>query len=412
MAVLRVEGGSPLYGEVNVPAAKNAVLPILAACVLVRDIVVLHGCPHLKDIDAMVSILRDIGAEVAVQNGQICIDCRDVQRYECHADHCGCMRSSIFLLGSVLARCGRVRLGLPGGCVIGQRPIDIHLQGLAAFGVRVERTESLLCVADKVHTCRYRLAYPSVGATINLVFFALSVAGCSRLDNVAVEPEVADTICFLQRCGAHIRCRNRSIWIEGGHALHGIQYRPVGDRIVAATMLCATALSGGEILLKGIRSVHLSTILDKITKYSCIWRAECGTIRLRSDGRPIAFCCKTAPYPGFATDMQALALAYDSIAEGQSIVRETVFESRFALVGQLQRMGADISVVGQCAMLRGRPLHAAEVKACDLRAGAALVVAAVATRGVTTVAGVDLIDRGYDTIEEIFTSIGANVVRI
>ena len=412
MSCLRIVGGNPLYGQVRVPAAKNAVLPILAACVLVQGEVLLEGCPHLSDIEAMASILRDLGATVRREQDILRVDTRGLDDYVCRDENCGCMRSSLFLLGSVLARCGRVQLGLPGGCVIGRRPIDIHLDGLAAFGVEVHAADVVLCKATDPHPCRYRLAYPSVGATLNLVFFALSVAGCSVLDNVAIEPEVTDTLLFLCRCGARIRWRGRRIWIEGGHALHGIRYRPVADRIVAATLACAVTLCGGELELRGVQMVHLRSLLDKIAQYSCICRAECDTIRLRSSGRPKAFCCTTAPYPGFATDMQALALAFNSLAWGQSIVRETVFESRFALVGQLQRMGADITLVGQCAILRGRPLVAAKVAACDLRAGAALVVAAVATQGTTMVSGVELIDRGYDAVETIFTSIGANVVRI
>ena len=413
MSSLVIKGNRPLVGEYVVPAAKNAVLPLLAATVLIEDEVCFEGCPHLSDIDAMLSILVSLGATASQQGNCIRVDCRGIDRWECASALSGCMRSSVFLLGSVLARMGRVSLGKVGGCVIGARPIDIHLSGLRAFGVRYEEDEArLLCVAEDRHAAHYRLPYPSVGATVNLLMFALSVEGESVLDNVAIEPEVVDLMDFLRAAGADVLLEGTTLCVRGRRPMSGLRYRPIGDRVVAATLLTACAAVGGEVRIRGVRIAHCRPLTDKIGKSSCIVAPDCDTIWLRSDGRPRAFDCTTGPYPAFATDMQALALAYNSVAAGVGVVCERVFESRFALVGELAKMGADIQVVGNTAIVHGGRLRAARTTCCDLRAGAALVVAALTAEGVSTIDNVGLIDRGYQSIEQMLGALGADIERI
>ncbi len=413
MSYLRVRGNRPLWGAYTVPAAKNAVLPLLAACVLIEDEVVLEACPHLSDIEAMLTILRDLGANAAFEGDRIRVDCRRLSKAECISPLAGCMRSSLFLLGGLLGRLGKASLGYPGGCVIGARPIDIHLSGLAAMGVEYSIQEDRLhCWATAPRGAEFRLAYPSVGATVNLVCFAVSLSGESVLENVAVEPEVIDLLHFLQKAGADLRQEGRRIVVHGGRALRGVRYRPVGDRIVAATVVAATAAVGGEVEVAGVSAEHCEALINKIAKSSCAVNAGCDRIQVRSDGRPQAFSCTTGPYPAFATDMQALALAYDSMATGQGIICERVFESRFALARELAKMGADIQVTGRTAVVRGRRLVGANTTCCDLRAGAALVMAALGAEGVSTIDNIGLIDRGYERIEQIFASLGADIERL
>lgn len=413
MSYFVIRGGNPLYGTVGLPAAKNAVLPLMAATVAVQGKITFVNCPHLSDITAMGELLSGLGAEVEFDRDRITVDTDNIHSGVCDRRHCGCMRSSLFLLGSVLGRVGEADIGLPGGCVIGARPIDIHLEGLRSFGVEVcEQSGHIVCSARNTHPSCFRLRYPSVGATINLLCFALFQKGNSILHNVACEPEIQDIIAFLRGCGAQIRCEGTSLYIEGGRSLHGIEYRPIGDRIVAATIMCATALCGGEVELQGIPIAYVHTLTQYLDKSTCILAKNCDTIRVRSGGKPRAFSCATGPYPAFATDMQALALAYNSASCGRSIVRESVFESRFAVARQLGKMGARIRIVGQCALIEGTCLHGAKVYSCDLRAGAALVVAALASKGQSQVDGVSLVDRGYQSLETLFSSIGADIVRI
>lgn len=413
MPRLLVRGHRPLYGQYTVPAAKNAVLPILAACVCVEGEVRLVGCPRLSDVDAMLDMLRSLGARAQQQGDLISVDCSAVSGYDCTGALAGCMRSSLFLLGSVLARMGEVRLGYPGGCVIGSRPIDIHLAGLRAMGVEVRVEEGVLyCSAAHRHAARFRLPFPSVGATVNLMLFATSVEGVSEFFNVAVEPEVLDVVSFLQRAGANVVLRGTTLTVVGKKPLSGLTYRPIGDRVAAATVLVACAMTGGEVRVRGVAPIYCRPLLDKIGKSSCIRTHNCGTIDLRSTGRVHAVSAVTGPYPAFATDMQALVVAYNAVAHGHGLVREGVFESRFAIAKQLARMGADVRIVGNCAVSAGRRLRAADCTCCDLRAGAALVCAALTVDGISTIDNVGLIDRGYQHIEQVFASLGADIKRI
>ena len=413
MSYLSIVGRKPLKGEYVVPAAKNAVLPILAACVLIPAPVTLTGCPKLSDVDAMLAILRDLGAEATQEGSAIVVDCKGVDKSACTSPLTGCMRSSLFLLGSVLGRMREASLGEVGGCVIGERPIDIHIAGLEALGVSFRREGGrLYAVADGKNNGYYRLPFPSVGATVNLLCYALSIEGETVLENVAIEPEVMDLIAFLRQAGADVVQVGRTLRIMGGNPLCGLSYRPVGDRIVAATVLTACCMTGGEVRVKGAAPSHLSALLDKVGKSSCICVPECDTILLSSAGHPHSFSLTTGVYPAFATDMQSLALAYNAVACGVAWVKERVFENRFAVLGELAKMGADIQTFGNTARVTGRRLHGAEVVCCDLRAGAALVCAALAADDITRIDHIGLIDRGYQHIEHTFAMLGADITRI
>ena len=413
MSYLRIVGGSPLVGEYTVPAAKNAVLPILAACVLIEGSVTLNGCPHLADIDAMLAILRDLGAEAEQEGERIRVDCSAVNRSACTSPLTGCMRSSLFLLGSVLGREREASLGTVGGCVIGERPIDIHLAGLCAMGVDVsERGGRLYADAARAKPARYRLPFPSVGATVNLLCFALSLDGESVLENVAIEPEIEDLIAFLREAGGQIEQVGRTLRIKGNKPLCGLTYQPIGDRIVAATVLTACCMTGGEVTVKGVLPKHIQPLLDKIGKSSCLYAPECATIRLCAQGRPRSFSLTTGVYPAFATDMQSLALAYNAAAFGVAWVKERVFENRFVVAAELAKMGADITTYGNTARVSGRRLHGADTTCCDLRAGAALCCAALTAEGISTIDHIGLIDRGYQHIERTFAMLGADITRI
>lgn len=402
-----------MYGAYHVPAAKNAVLPILAATVGIEGRVVLDNCPRLSDVDAMLHLLNDLGACAMQEGSAITVDCSGVDRCDCNTVWSGCMRSSLFLLGSVLGRMRHISLGYPGGCVIGSRPIDIHLSGLRAFGVTCEvDRDRLVCHADKAHAAHFRLPYPSVGATVNLVQFAISVEGESVLENIALEPEIGDMVSFLKKAGADITEKGNQLVIEGGKPLHEVRYKPIGDRMVAATLLVATAMVGGEITLHGASADTLKPLLDKIENSSCIRVVSCDTIRQRAMGRPVCFSCKTGPYPAFATDMQSLALAHNSVAKGVGVVAERVFESRFALAKELGKMGARIDLMGNTAIVHGTVLHAAETTCCDLRAGAALVLAALTVDDISKIYNIGLIDRGYMCIEGMLSGLGADITRI
>lgn len=412
MSYLYIKPCNGLWGQLAVPAAKNAVTPQMALSLLGGG-VCLTDCPNLVDVQRMQSLLVRLGCAVRRTDGGVAIEADKIEGVPLDGDCQTGMRSGLFLLGPLLARTGRATMRLPGGCVIGRRPIDIHLDGLAAMGVRIETTaETLHCRVSHAQPVEYTLRYPSVGATLNLVSFATSIKGKTVLHNVAIEPEVVDCMYLLQRMGAAIDLTGNTVAIEGGRPLHPVEYTPVGDRIVAATILVAVAVVGGDVTIHGVDTASVEALTDKIGHFSCIYRYGCDTIRIRGNGEHGAACFRTGPYPEFATDMQAPALVYNATAWGCGSVCETVYEDRFRVVRELVRMGADIRVVGRCAFTHGRPLCGGRVQACDLRAGAALVIAGLASKLPTCLGNVDLIDRGYWHIEDMLASLGADIQRI
>ncbi|MBQ9145385.1 MAG: UDP-N-acetylglucosamine 1-carboxyvinyltransferase [Clostridia bacterium] len=411
MERLVVRGGRPLCGEYAVPPAKNAVLPMMALSVALGGELRLLRCPRIRDVEEMAALLGTLGVKVRREGEDIRLDAGKISSFDCRHPAAGQMRSSVFLLGPLLARCKHVVLAQPGGCVIGSRPIDIHLAGLGALGVRFEWQDGVLIGnAEGARAGRYRLPYPSVGATVNLLIFASSLGEVSVFENVAVEPEILDLVALLRRCGAKIEVFGREMRVRGG-VLQGAVWQAVADRIVAATLVTAVATCGGEVRLHGIGRPLLAPLWDKIENNSCHLTAWCDTIRVLSSGRGQAFSVCTAPYPGFATDMQALALAHNACAVGRAIVAERVFEGRFALARELRRMGACIRVEGRVAYVEGRRLHGARVRVPDLRAGAGLVLAALAAGGTTIIEQLAPIDRGYERIEDCFAGLGADILR-
>jgi UDP-N-acetylglucosamine 1-carboxyvinyltransferase len=412
---IAVEGGSPLCGTVRVHGAKNAALPILAASLLGSGISEIEDVPRLEDIRVMMEILQCLGATVSMEQGVVRVDPSTVRYTEVPDEMMRKMRSSIFLMGPLLARFGSVKVSKPGGCTIGSRPIDLHLKGLAALGAKVtERHGYIECVAEKLTGSRIYLDIPSVGATENILMAATMARGRTWIANAAREPEIVDLANFLNAMGAHIRGAGEdTIVVEGVERLRPVRYRIIPDRIVAGTILVGAAITGGDITLTNTVPEHLGAFLTKLAETGVEIEVERDIIRVKSDGNLSAVDrVQTGYYPGFPTDMQAPFMALLSVAKGNSIISEMVFEERFKHVSELRRMGAKIKVDLRTAFIQGVPrLMGARVQATDLRAGAALLLAGMAAKGITIVENVHHIDRGYEDIERLFGQLGARIWR-
>ncbi len=415
MSQLLVRGGGRLKGEVAVQGAKNSVLPILAATLLTADEVELRGCPRLRDVDASVRILRSLGCEAHWEGGNLLVNTGGLNAWGISDILMREMRSSAIFLGAILARCGQAELSYPGGCELGPRPIDLHLSGLRALGAEIDDAGGTLhCKAPKLKGQEVVLGLPSVGATENLMLAACGGEGTTTIANAAREPEIVDLQNFLQACGAKVHGAGSStITVEGSQHLHGCTYPVMPDRIVAATYLCAAASAGGEIFLRGAREEHLSTVTAVLREAGC---------SILSDGSGIACTCqgrlqavhpvRTAPYPGFPTDAQAILMAALLRNQGATVFEENIFENRYRHVDELTRMGANIRVSGRAAVVTGvESLHGASVYCTDLRGGAALCVAALAAEGETRVCETSHIDRGYEDLTRDLRALGAEVVR-
>ncbi len=417
MSILHIIGGRRLSGSVPVQGAKNSVLPILAAALLSDDVCVLHNCPRLSDVDASVAILRHLGCRVEQEGDSIAVDSRPMCISEIPHRLMREMRSSVIFLGAILARIGEAELSMPGGCELGPRPIDLHLEALRAMGAEItERSGNLHCQAARLHGCEIHLSIPSVGATENAMLAAMGADGDVVVHNAAREPEILDLQAFLCAMGAEVSGGGTSqVVIRGGgrKKLHGCEHAIIPDRIVAATWLSAAAAAGGEIELTRTIPEQLSTVTDTLRRAGCQVRTGEEQIYLKSAGtlhgvRPI----RTQPYPGFPTDAQPPVMAALTLAAGTTLFVETIFENRFRHAGELARMGADIRVVGRVAVVTGvRQLSGAAVEAADLRGGAALVVAALAARGESRISGLAHIDRGYSGLEDTLTLLGADIRR-
>ncbi|MDI3327466.1 MAG: UDP-N-acetylglucosamine 1-carboxyvinyltransferase [Alicyclobacillaceae bacterium] len=416
MDQIAVEGGTRLQGEVRVHGAKNAALPILAASLLADGVCVIEDVPDLQDIRVMVDILKALGAAVEYNPPVVKVDARRVSQTEVPERLMRQMRSSIFLMGPLLARHGRARVSRPGGCTIGSRPIDLHLKGLMALGASVEERHGFIdCRADRLRGGAVYLDTPSVGATENLMMAAVLAEGTTVIGNAAREPEIADLADFLNRIGGHVEGAGEdTVVIHGVKGLAGGRHRIIPDRIVAGTLAIAAAMAGGDVVLRHVRPRHLGAVLTKLREAGVEIEVGRDIMRVRSDGRLRAVeQVRTAPYPGFPTDLQAPFMALLCVAEGMSIVTETVFEERFKHVGELRRMGANIRVDLRTAFIQGVPgLTGAVVQASDLRAGAALVLAGLVAKGTTIVEHAYHIDRGYERFDEVLSSLGARVRRL
>ena len=407
-------GPSPrLSGEVKVSAAKNAVLPILAAALLTKEEVLLHETPELTDVKHMLEILKNCGAE-AEKDG------RDVRVRAGSIGSPGesalerSMRASVLILGPLLARTGECRLSMPGGCAIGQRPIDLHLKGMQKLGARVEQLGGAVQVSGQLRGANIYLDFPSVGATENLVMAASLTKGVTRIENAAKEPEITDLCNFLTAMGARIAgAGTANIIVEGVESLHGAEYTPIPDRIEAGTLACAAALTEGSVLLEGARMDHMRALLFKLTESGMICQEDQKGLRLRGKARhPME--ARTLSYPGFPTDMQAPLMVVATQTHGLSVFLETIFENRFQHVVELKRLGARIRVEGQLALIQGgRPLNGAHVTATDLRAAAALMLAGLVSQGQTTLSDpAGHLMRGYEGLEDKLRALGAETVKV
>jgi len=410
-----IEGGTTLNGSVCISGSKNASLPLLAASLLTADKCIFKGIPHLLDIDNMVKMLSGLGAQVNFQGSQMVIQARELRETEKLHLYARKMRASFLLLGPLLVRLGEVCLPLPGGCAIGSRPVDLHLKGLSSLGARFQMEKGLIrASAGELRGCEVALSYPSVGATENIMMAAAAAQGKTTIINAALEPEIVDLANFLNKMGARVTgAGSRVIEVEGNQELHGAVHTVIPDRIEAGTYLIAAAATGGQVHLERVIPEHLRAVIDKLREAGV--SIEEGNNELlvgpSREMRPLRIT--TGPYPSFPTDLQPQFAALLSVVPGESTITETVFENRFLYTKGLQQMGAQISVDGRTARIRGvESLIPAQVEATDLRAGAALVIAGLIAAGRTEVRGVYHLDRGYEKLEGKLTSLGAKISRV
>lgn len=415
MSQLLITGGKRLTGEVRIQGAKNSVLPILAATLLTKEQVVLQGCPRLRDVEASIRILQALGCEAHWEGDSLTVDTAGMNRCVVSDALMREMRSSAIFLGAILARCGQAELSYPGGCELGPRPIDLHLAGLRQLGAQIDDSGgTLVCTASRLAGREIVLGLPSVGATENLMLAACGASGTTTIINAAREPEIEDLQAFLRACGGRVSGAGTSVvTVKGGAALHGCTFPIMPDRIVTATYLCAAASAGGEIFLRGAREQDLTAVTAVLREAGCRISADdagiaCGCETRLKAVRPV----RTAPYPGFPTDAQAVLMAALLRSRGTTVFEENLFESRYRHVDELVRMGAEIRTAGRVAVVSGTErLHAASVQSTDLRGGAALCVAALAAEGVSSVTGLHHIDRGYEDLARDLRELGAEISR-
>lgn len=416
MDYLKIRGGNKLNGSVEITSAKNAVLPILACSVLTKSDVKIKNCPRLSDVTAMLEIVRSIGGKAEYDGNDVIVNCRDCVPGFINSDLTGGIRSSIFILGPILARFRRAAISYPGGCEIGLRPIDLHIFGLKKLNVTVnEENGILVCDGSKMRAGEVDLDFPSVGATENIMMLAVLLGGVSIVRNAAREPEIVDLANFINAIGGKVYgAGTDTITIEGVSELRGCEYTPVSDRIAGGTFLTACAITGGKIDLTGLTLENVHSVTEKLVRAGCEIRGGNDFVSVKSDKKVNAIHkIETQPYPGFPTDMQAQFVAMLASADGCSVMVENLFENRYKYTVQLNKMGAKITVKDRVAVVKGvRRLCGSEVKAEDLRGGAALVIAALGAEGESLVSGVCHIDRGYYRIEKTLSLLGANVKRI
>ncbi len=412
MAQYTIQHTSKLSGEVRIGASKNAVLPILAAALLTQEEVFIQSVPDLSDVRNMCQILSLCGASVQQEAGGIRI-CAQHVHTPGQQDILRTMRASVLVLGPLLARCGEAMLSMPGGCAIGQRPIDLHLKGLQKLGARIHYEGGAVRAEGKLTGSSIYLDFPSVGATENLLMAAALSRGVTRIENAAKEPEIVDLCQFMNTCGARIvGAGTANITVEGVPHLHGTVYSPIPDRIEAGTLACACALTDGSVLLQGARGDHMRAVLFKLQEMGMVIQEDEKGLRLRGRAKqPIEV--RTLSYPGFPTDMQAPMMVVASQVNGLSVFLETIFENRYMHVVELSRMGAQIRVEGQLALIQGgSALQGAQVSATDLRAAAALMLAGLCAQGETTLQDENNhLLRGYESLEAKLCQLGGTVVR-
>ncbi|MGF6953316.1 UDP-N-acetylglucosamine 1-carboxyvinyltransferase [Neobacillus sp. B4I6] len=417
MEKIIVRGGKRLDGTVKVEGAKNAVLPVLAATLLASDgKSVIRDVPTLSDVYTINEVLRNLNAEVSFENNTVVVDASRVLKDEAPFEYVRKMRASVLVMGSLLARNGRARVALPGGCAIGSRPIDQHLKGFEAMGASVKVGNGFIEaeVNGRLKGAKIYLDFPSVGATENIMMAATLAVGTTIIENVAKEPEIVDLANFLNKMGAKVRgAGTGTLRIEGVDVLFGAEHHIIPDRIEAGTFMVAAAITGGNVLVKGAVPEHLSSLIAKMVEMGITIREEEDGVRVIGTDRLKAVDIKTMPHPGFPTDMQSQMMALLLRANGTSMITETVFENRFMHVEEFRRMNADIKIEGRSVILNGSSnLQGAEVSATDLRAAAALILTGLVSEGMTRVTELKHLDRGYVDFHGKLASLGADIERV
>lgn len=413
-----INGSKKLNGEIAVQGAKNSVLPILAATLLVDGVSVIHNCPLLSDVDATIKILKYLGCKVTREGHTVTVDSTNISRSDVPDSLMREMRSSIVLLGGILGRTGKAVLSTPGGCEIGLRPIDLHLSSMEQFGASVETEGGFItCTAGEkgLVGTKITLSFPSVGATENIILAAVLSKGTTVISNAAREPEISDLADFLNRCGAKIHGGGDStVTVEGVKKLFSAEHTVIPDRIAASTYMIAGAVTSGKICLKDIIPSHIGPTIQPLREAGCDiivsgrWVCLSAPPKLRR-----IRMIRTMPYPGFPTDVQAQMMALTAVADGTSVIVENIFESRFKHIGELLRFGAKINAEGRMAVIEGvKQLNGAAVKTTDLRGGSAMILAGLCARGTTEITEIHHIDRGYEEPEAVLRFLGADIKRV
>lgn len=413
MSRYSVIGGNRLKGEISIQGSKNAVLPILAATILNKGKSLLYNCPKIVDVFNMINILESIGCKTIWQDDTLIVDSSVITTDKIPENYVQTMRSSIIVLGSILGRLKSAVISFPGGCSIGLRPIDIHIKALKQMNITIEDSNGLLlCNTKEIKGNDVHFDYPSVGATENIMLVSVLSTGTTKIVNAAKEPEIVELQEFLNAMGARISGAGTDcITINGVKELHDVEYHVMPDRIVAGTFLAATAITGGEIYLNNVRKEHITPICSKMQEMGCMVKELNNSVYMSSPKRlkSINFI-RTQPHPGFPTDMQAQMMACLTVADGTSVISETIFESRYKHVPELTKMGADIIIEGRIAIVKGvNSLKGSEVYAEDLRGGAALIIAGLAGAGTTVVYNAHHILRGYEDIHSKLQQLGASI---
>ncbi len=412
-----IEGGSKLYGNVKIQSAKNCLLPLISACIMLECEVTFLNVSMLKDIECLLNIIKSLGGSFSYQDGNLKIDCTSLNGYELPENLVNQARASLFMLGPIIARFKKAQITMPGGCRLGERPIDIHLNGLKKLGVKIEENEVIKCSVKKLVGTTIVLSFQSVGATLNLIMASVLASGTTIIKNCAKEPEIVCLCKFLNLMGANINGIGTDVLvIDGVKSLkkRKIEFTPISDRIEVGTFMLSVLSTGGELMLENTNYVHNSSLIKKIFNNTCKISIFNDKIYIKSSGVGKGLgVIDVLPYPYFPTDLQSPLMAYATTMQGQTIIREHVFPNRFSIANELIKMGANVQVNGNQAKIIGvQKLHGNFVTASDLRSGAGLIIAGLKAQGTSVIDNAEILDRGYYKIEEKLKNIGANIKRV
>ncbi len=412
-----IRGGNKIEGRLSIRGAKNAVLPIMASTILNESISTIHNVPDISDVDIMIKILKSLGCKIEYKDGTLIVDSSSINSIEIDEEYVNKMRSSIILMGSMVGRFNHVRIGHPGGCAIGSRPIDLHLKALSKLGIKIIEEENFInCYKDNLIGNIINLEFPSVGATENAILASVKAKGITKIYNAAREPEIEDLQNFLNKMGAKIKGAGSSyIEIEGVNTLHEVEHSIIPDRIAIGTYMLASAITGGNLEVDNVVVSHMKPICDKLVESGCEIIYSGNGLKLKSSKiiKPINLI-KTNPHPGFPTDMQAQFMSLMALAKGSTIFHETIFENRFMHCKELVKLGANIKELNKniCIIEGVDSLHGAKVKSTDLRGGAALIIAGLSTRDETEICDIYHVERGYENIENVLRNLGADIIKV